>query len=81
MVAVMSVFDFTSVVIETKLKILHNSGWGAFITNAIDYYLLPKFYMYRQTGKYFNMGFYFSNYNFMIQWNWAFQVESVESSS
>lgn len=81
MAIVMNAFDFSSVVIETKLKLLHNSGWGAFITNAFGYYLLPKFYMYMQTDKHFNMGFYFCNYNFMIQWNWAFQVESGQSSS
>lgn len=81
MVTVMSVFDFSSVVVETKFKLLHNSGWGAFISTAIGYYLLPRFYMYRQTGKYFNMGFYLCNYNFMIQWNWAFQVESRNISS
>ena len=76
MVNGMNVSEWSTFVSEPKFKILDNSGWGAFIITAHGYYLFPKFYLYRETGKYLNLGFYFCNYNFAIQWNKAFQVES-----
>lgn len=60
---------------RTLAKIFFKNGFGLFILNAHKFNIIPRFYgVFRK--EFFEVGFYFTFYNFHIMWNKHFAVNN-----